>query len=104
MQVQCIRFKKVSQHLKFALCFKGLVDFKSKIECQRRSKTSCELSVELIMICMWPWPRSMTSGEGHDTHSSQSLEKIITLALDRCTFAYLNRTNSEQVQGKRQKD
>lgn len=45
----------------------------------------------------------MTSGEGHDTHSSQSLEKIITLALDRCTFAYLNRTNSEQVQGKRQK-
>lgn len=45
----------------------------------------------------------MTSGEGHDTHSSQSLEKIITLALDRCTFAYLNRTNSEQVQGKRPK-
>lgn len=45
----------------------------------------------------------MTSGESHDTHSSQSLEKIITLALDRCTFAYLNRTNSEQVQGKRQK-
>lgn len=33
----------------------------------------------------------------------QGLEKIITLALDRCTFAYLNRTNSEQVQGKRQK-
>lgn len=53
---------------------------------------------------MWPWPRSMTSSEGHDTHSSQSLEKkIITLALDRCTFAYLNRTNSEQVHGKRQK-
>lgn len=33
----------------------------------------------------------------------QGLEKITTLALDRCTFAYLNRTNSEQVQGKRQK-
>lgn len=45
----------------------------------------------------------MTSGEGMIHTAVQGLEKIITLALDRCTFSYLNRTNSEQVQGKRQK-
>lgn len=31
-----IRFKKVSQHLKFALSLKGLVDFKSKIEMSKK--------------------------------------------------------------------
>lgn len=36
LQVPCIRYKKVSQHLKFALCFKGLVDFKSKIEMSKK--------------------------------------------------------------------